>query len=47
MWGIWCGTGFQPVSEPVSTGRMPAPGRGYHQFPHMSHHFDLNITPND
>ena len=25
MWGIWCGTGFQPVSGPIATGKMPVP----------------------
>ncbi len=32
MWGIWCGTGFQSVSGPIATCKMPVP----HQLPHMS-----------
>ena len=36
MSGNWSGTGFQPVSGPSLTGRMPAPQGGRHQFPDMS-----------
>jgi hypothetical protein len=36
MRGIWCGTGFQPVSRPIPTGKMPVPREGDHHFPHMS-----------
>ena len=36
MWGIWCGTGFQPVLGPIAMDKMPVPRAGFHQFPHMS-----------